>query len=196
MTGAGGTTGAGGMGGSLPLGAGGTGGEVDGEGGALGAAGFGYGGYSADAGGVDAEPPPLPPICLKYESMRAVEERLIVPGCGVLRSDPDTGEPPPCHNSFFVPTLDRPEVVAANLLLEEPKRMSCKTDPYVNKQQWWKSWLIVKSDPALDGMDIKAAAKCLSTGLNGKARMPYLMAALSTEDFDCLRWYVYQLATH
>ena len=35
-----------------------------------------------------------------------------------------------------------------------------------------------------------------TSGGNGKARMPYLLPALSNEQYACVRWYVHQLATH
>jgi hypothetical protein len=103
-----------------------------------------------------------------------------------------------CHNGAFQPTLDNVDLLRANLLDGEMpnKRLSCKQDPLVNKADWSKSFMIRKSDPALNGDDVLHAVTCLDGSPNGKARMPFQMPPLTADEFDCMRWYIYQLATN
>jgi hypothetical protein len=161
-------------------------------------AGGGTGGMGGDNGGDGGsagmdEPPPT---CKMWTDTAKFESEFIVNTCGSLPIMPPDKDPPACHNAgSFKPTLDDAATVKMNLLVEETPRMSCKMDPYINKAAWEKSYIVVKTDPTLDGMDIKAAAHCPSNGGSGKARMPFLMAALKQDQYDCIKWYAYKLAT-
>ena len=147
----------------------------------------GAGGAAGAGGGT------LAPFCTKYSSMREIEQRLIVPGCGVpLMPGQNPSDQPACHNGSFVPELDIVNMVPMNLLSASTRqRLSCKNDPFINREDWRKSFVLICANPALP--DGNRAVTC-SDGKPGRARMPFFEPPLAADDYECLRRYVYELA--
>ena len=160
------------------------------------------GGYIYSNDGAVA--PPLPPKCKIWPTRRAIEEKFLIPGCGKPGYDgQDPKTIPACHNGSFVPAMDDAKFMAAELTMPSEattkKRLTCKaTDMWINPVDWTKSYVITKSDPSAG--DEKDAVKC-SDGRGGMARMPFISdpqyppPPLTKDEFDCLRWYVFKLAT-
>jgi hypothetical protein len=171
----GGGSGAGGAGGEMMGGEGG----IDGEGGM--------------AGGM--------PKCTLYDDdMDQIETKFIVPTCGKpLAPGQDPKELLPCHNTTFAPKMDVAGMIADDLVTPPAGtvRITCKaTDKWINKDDWTKSYMVTKTNPALASGT--GAVKC-ADGKNGMLRMPASIDAtpsepLTKEQYDCIRYYVYKLA--
>jgi hypothetical protein len=160
----------------------------DGEGGAAGGGGAGGG-----SGGL--------PVCKKWNTIADLESKFIIPTCGRPKQPGQADKDVPgCHNGNFAPRMDgvdMPMSIGETLIASDPMgRLTCKGDKFVDKDNWEKSYIVAKSDPSLQGTpNIKDAAHCPSDGKPGKARMPFLEDPLSQEDYDCVRWYAWKLAT-
>jgi hypothetical protein len=157
----------------------------------------GSGDDGVSAGDAGLVLPLPPPACAKGRTVREVERNFIVPTCGRPKTEGQADKDVPgCHNGNFAPRLDMAGMIAERLLAnDQTGRLSCKNDFYVDLADWSRSNMIYKSDPRLPGSpNIHDAAHCLD-GKPAKARMPFLEDPLSNADFECLRWYIYKLAT-
>jgi hypothetical protein len=183
---------------------GGTGGTAGGQAGANGSGGMsasgGEGGSIGSGSGGDQGM--AIPRCTLWATQGELEERFLVPTCGkpILPGD-DPLKAPACHNGSFVPKMDVGIYMADELLAADSatvrKRLSCKADPWIDRADWTKSNVLTKSDPSAP--DGPKAIKC-SNGASGMLRMPASVditqaPPLTREQFDCLRWYVFKLAT-
>jgi hypothetical protein len=190
-------SGAGGAGGSATAGGGatGSGGSPTGSGGSAGnptGSDGGKGGTSvvADAGptggrggagGTEMLPPP--PFC-PYETTQEIEEKLIVPTCG----RPGQGDTMMCHNGNFKPKLDVAGEIA-RVLIEIRPALNCSRDKLILKANWQQSFILRKANPDSENVT------CADGRSDGMKRMPFKLPPLSRAEYECLRWYVYQLAS-
>jgi hypothetical protein len=171
-----------------------------------------YGDCEADGGGTggaEGLDPPVdggaPPRCKLWKDQGEIEEKLLVPTCGVpVPRGADPSKSPPCHSGDFVPRMDMPGMIEMNLLhpssIDLRKRLVCKiTDPWVALgDRWETSFMLKKTNPALGSGD--RAVTCADGKGNGMARMPSRSdpaipsLPLTTDEYDCVRFYVYKLA--
>jgi hypothetical protein len=144
------------------------------------------------------------PKCTLWADTAEIERKLIVPTCGKPSApgqDPRTV--PACHNGTFVPEMDVSGMIEDNLMRPSQSasrmRLTCKQDPWINTNDWTKSYLVAKTDPAAQGANVKNAIRCPSNGAGGMARMPFSTdntpaPPLTTAEYDCIRFYAYKLA--
>jgi hypothetical protein len=197
----------GGSGGYADSGAGGAGGMFAGSGGD---AGRGAGGMFAGSGGDSDDPRGyagysgrggLPPFCTLWPTARDLERQFIVPTCGrPTLPGQDPAKAPACHNGNFAPKLDDANLIAEGLVLPPAGtvRLTCKNDPWINLVDWSMSYVLTKTNPNLaSGQN---AVACRFTSGKGMLRMPASEDAspskpLTPEQWDCLRLYVFTIAT-
>jgi hypothetical protein len=145
--------------------------------------------------------PPLPPLCTLSRSAYDFEWQFIVPTCGkppAPGQDPRTV--PACHNGSFAPRLDDTDLIGRRLVSPSAGtvRLTCKSDPWINLVDWSKSYVLTKTNPSLaSGQN---AVACLFNAGKGMLRMPASDDAnpskpLTPEQWDCLRLYVFTIAT-
>jgi hypothetical protein len=142
------------------------------------------------------------PKCTLWPDLDQLETQFIVPSCGKPATPgQDPATVPACHNGAFVPALDHAGLLEDNLkhpsAAVTQKRLTCKGDPWIDTEDWTRSYVITKTNVATSGA--KNAIRCLSNGANGMARMPSATdsnpsVVLRQEEYDCIRYFVYKLA--
>lgn len=144
-------------------------------------------------GGVTFGPPPV--HCTNVNpantSLQAVEANLIVSRCG-------TGAGATlCHGLVFPPKMTDLATLRMNILAPSAMNVRCASDPYINKTAPGKSYMLAK---IANQKDMKVT--CPNGDPDGGERMPAVSVSpakvplLNTDEFECLKWYIEQLATH
>jgi len=143
------------------------------------------------------------PACPMYDDdADKIEAMFIVPTCGKpVPPGTDPMNAPACHNGNFAPRLDMAGMIAdglANPPSSGAMRLTCKSDKWIDKTDWKKSYVITKTNPGLSSA--MNAVMCVNTTGKGMFRMPASedtkpSEPLSREQYDCVRFYVKKLAT-
>jgi len=154
---------------------------MQGQGGDGGAGGMGGGG-----------PPPRPAACttLTINNIDEAEAKLVVPRCGTGPAGAT------CHTGTFPPRMDMIGTVRGEILKLPPRtRISCQSDPYINKANPAKSYMLAKITAPGEKMNCPTPVPNMPE-IGGEKMPPMSLRAtpLSNDERDCLVWYLGELA--
>jgi hypothetical protein len=171
--------------------------NCNGAGGAGGDGGSGGGGGPGGSGGVMIDDPPascgdLGVTTMGTAALAEFETKFIAPKCGVAM----------CHgpSAVFPPkNLDKPAMIRANIAAGQKGSVFCKSDLYINKTDYMKSYILAKissDDPMM--------VNCPSGGMGG-TRMPNKTDPmpmptvpgdkLADGAIECFTWYLKSVAS-